>query len=355
MSLYNGTQKYYALDGQHRLSAIRTLLDSSGDEWKNAPKDFANEEISVIIVMPPQGDSSNDFFKRYRRLFGNLNRYAKPTSHFTNIVMDEDDTFAILTRRLITEHDFFKAKEVPYKDSPRIKMKKGKNVVGRSTVFTSLETLYAMNEHLLKSPTRLNAGWTDRTFKAFRPDDDELDDLFGELRRLWDALLAVLPGLRMDPVVMRCHSKESDKDCLHKTENIECDDSALFWPVTQEILAKMARKLVDEDNVDVDGTSSFEKRLEPLARIKWSLWMPPWRNLILIQDGSGSWKMRNEERAKAVEVAERILLWQLGIASLDRDGLRDLRDAWQQYLLPDLAPHRKDDMWEEIESARALG
>ena len=36
-----------------------------------------------------------------------LNRYAKPTDADTNIIMDEDDIVAIVTRRVITDHEFF--------------------------------------------------------------------------------------------------------------------------------------------------------------------------------------------------------------------------------------------------------
>ena len=46
--------------------------------------------------------------KKYRKLFSTLNRYAKKTDGATNIILDEDDTFAILTRRLITDHEFFR-------------------------------------------------------------------------------------------------------------------------------------------------------------------------------------------------------------------------------------------------------
>ncbi len=347
---FDGTQKYYALDGQHRLSAIRTLLDpKAGDEWRNTPAGFANEEISVIVVMPTEADHPSDFFKRYRRLFGNLNRYAKPTSHFTNIVMDEDDTFAILTRRLITEHEFFMAKEAPYRQSPRIKMRKGKNVTKQSSVFTSLETLYAMNKHLLNSAKRLNAGWKDKTFTAFRLDDDELDQLFEELSNIWNNLILVLPALRNNPASMRCHSRESEKGCPHRTQGDKCDDSALFWPVTQELVAKLARQLLG------DSTSVSEHDLKPLAGIDWSLRRPPWRNLLLIPDGSDSWKMRNEERPKAVVVVERILMWQLGIVSLDNDDIKTLREEWEFYLLHNVSDDKKNGMWTDIESSRSLG
>ncbi|MCY3724604.1 MAG: DGQHR domain-containing protein [Candidatus Poribacteria bacterium] len=104
---FDGTQKYYALDGQHRLSAIKTLLSENNSSPDVIPNNFKNDEISVIVVVPSKGDSNETFMQKYRRLFSNLNRYAKPMDKATNIIMDEDDTFAILTRRLITDNTFF--------------------------------------------------------------------------------------------------------------------------------------------------------------------------------------------------------------------------------------------------------
>lgn len=100
--VFDGEEKYYALDGQHRLSAIKTLLDQTDPLSDGVPEDFENDEFSVIVIVPGQEDANETFMQKYRRLFSNLNRYAKPTDQATNIVMDEDDTVAILTRRLIT-------------------------------------------------------------------------------------------------------------------------------------------------------------------------------------------------------------------------------------------------------------
>ena len=84
--------KYYALDGQHRLRAIQELMaDLSG-----APAGFADEQMSVIVVVREHQRVDDDLWlQRYRRLFSSLNRYARPTGADTNIIMDEDDVFAI--------------------------------------------------------------------------------------------------------------------------------------------------------------------------------------------------------------------------------------------------------------------
>ena len=44
---FDGTQNYYALDGQHRLKAIKSLVDPTSEMSFQAPPDFKNEEVSA--------------------------------------------------------------------------------------------------------------------------------------------------------------------------------------------------------------------------------------------------------------------------------------------------------------------
>lgn len=71
---FDGTQNYYAIDGQHRLSTIKALVDPNSDLAHDAPEGFKNEEISVIVVVPEELESDQEFQTRYERLFDNLNR-----------------------------------------------------------------------------------------------------------------------------------------------------------------------------------------------------------------------------------------------------------------------------------------
>jgi DNA sulfur modification protein DndB len=333
---FDGSQVYYALDGQHRLSAIQTLVDRTTDDWRDAPDGFSDEEVSVIVVTPSDEEGREDFLVRYRRLFGNLNRYAKPTSKVTNIIMDEDDLFAILTRRLLVDHRFFTAPG-KHSESPRIKTKGGKGVRSSMPFFTSLETLYAMNQILLTSQERENTEWSDeKVFKQFRPSDEKLDEHYEELATIWDALATVLPDLENDPPAMRCHDEQAD----------ECEDSALFWPITQELIARIARRLMDE------RTGSAAAKLATLGKLEMSLHQAPWRHLVLIPDGGGSWKMRSEDRKQAINVVEQILWWQLGLVALNTEELGDLRHSWELLLLPNLSATELEGLWETVESGR---
>ncbi len=346
---FSGEQTYYALDGQHRLKAIKSLLDSDDPLNRQCPEGFGEEQISVLIVIKREAEETDlAFLQSYRRLFSSLNRYAKATDADTNIIMDEDDAFAILTRRLISEHPFFKwtGKE---RDSARVKTKT-KNLKEGESYFTSLQTLYAMNQTLMSSRRRATLGWGLTTlekdvnvFKAFRPDEEYLDALYAELVVAWDALLQTLPVLREDPSGHRNHADAAEKD-----------DHLLFWPIGQELLANLARRLLDEQSDDDLQTPSVEaarKVLSPLRLVQWNLHKAPWRYFMLTQQG-GAWKMRSESRAEATKTAERLLRALLGVDKLDAGDWKKLELEWKESLIPAQTAEDASALWSEVQKLR---
>ena len=356
---FSGGQKYYALDGQHRLKAIKTLMDKGDPASQGAPDGFTDEEISVIMIVPHDDESGQEFFKSYRRLFSSLNRYAKSTDADTNIIMDEDDAFAILTRRLVTEENFFRwaGKQ---KDSPVVKTQ-GKNLKTGEPYFTSLQTLYSMNRELLSTPYRNDFGWGPgeeegleknvKQFERFRPDEDYLDSLYSELTLYWKGLLTNVPDLSKDPTKMRVHDMDNSGDS-------ECTDHVLFWPIGQELLAKVARRLLDNsDSNDPDNPNEqgVAKALIPLGKMEWRLHESPWRFFLLTEGEKGgqkTWKMRSEDRAEAIKLAGRILGWMVGLDELDEDDVAELKIAWQTRLIPAQEEKNQEEMWTQVENKR---
>ena len=353
---FDGSQEYYALDGQHRLSAIKTLLDKSDPLSEDAPENFSDEELAVIVVVPKENETRAGFLKRYRRLFSNLNRYAKATDTLTNIIMDEDDAFAILTRRLVTEHEFFKWAGSD-EDSQRVKTKGGKNLRSRDPQFTSLQTLYEMNEDLLSSKDRAG-GWGPQAedvklFKRFRPSDELLESLYGELEIYWDGLLEAIPDLTKAPALMRQHdlTRESEE------EEEEVTDHLLFWPIGQNMLAELGRIAMDWNLPDPDRPTLKEvvKALKPLGAVEWRLHEPPWRFFLLTQDPNRpeSWKMRSEDRAEAVRIGLRIQKWVAGLDELDQEDIDALYEEWHGRLLPAQSDEDAKAMWKVVAKLRA--
>jgi len=344
---FNGGQRYYALDGQHRLKSIKTLIEGGpSDDLPPLPAGFLEEEVSVIMVVREKADDDDEFRRSYRRLFSSLNRYAKATDQDTNIIMDEDDWVAILTRRLLIEHDFFLWKGGRATQSPRLKTK-GKNLQSGDSFFTTLQVLYAMNQALLMTPQRDKQGFHKKPFKFFNPGENLLDEMFDELVIYWDAILAEIPLLRKPPSKMRSH--DADKD-----ESGEFSDSVLFWPIGQELFAKVVRSRLNRFLPDCDRPTPSQVRdcVRVFSKVNWSLHEPPWRGLLLTQDPARQkWKMRSEDRKQALEIGERILRLLVGIDEPPPSSLEELKIDWHAMLLPRPKKAEVDAAWEQFAKA----
>jgi DNA sulfur modification protein DndB len=350
---FTGAQKYYALDGQHRLKAIKSLIiPGPGDPILDPPPGFADEEISVLMVIRPEDTADEDWLISYRRLFTSLNRYAKAIGKDSEIIMDEDDAFAILTRKLISDHDFFRA-EGREAESLRVQTK-GKQLREGQPFVTSLQELYGMNEVLLSSAWRKNSGWgvgEEATlkiapFKRFRPTEEYLDDLYDELARIWDAAIEVVPDLSNNPSEMKDHAAEG--------KNGGPADNVLFWPIGQDVFAYLVRALLDRaeqesaDPSQIPDKARLEEALKPLGKMDWRLHAPPWRGLLLTWDRtSESWSMRSEDRKSGVDLGKQVARWVLGIDDLDDTTLKTLQFRWKGTLIshPD---DDEDGLWKEL-------
>ncbi|MBE7417372.1 MAG: DGQHR domain-containing protein [Ideonella sp.] len=86
----SGSEKLFALDGQHRLAGIRSAL--AQDE------SIGEDEVSVIVVAHHTSAAGQ---KRTRKLFTTLNKTAKPVSKSEIIALDEADAMAITARHLV--------------------------------------------------------------------------------------------------------------------------------------------------------------------------------------------------------------------------------------------------------------
>ena len=352
---FDGTQKYYALDGQHRLSAIKTLLDRTDRLSDGAPENFENDEFSVIVVVPSQSDSNKAFMQKYRRLFTNLNRYAKKTDKATDIMMDEDDTFAIITRKLITNNAFFKSPESRQKKSTRIKTK-SKNLSVNDPHFTSLETLYDMNITLLKSRQREVVGWgpnraegmDEKLFKRFRPPEEYIESLYSELEMYWEKLLAEIPDLHKVPTQMRVHDLADDSDNGVETDHL------LFWPIGQQMLAEIVRALLDKRLPDPENPTpdAVSAALSGLDKLEWKLHQIPWKYFLLVRNAKGNWAMRNEERTPAVRRGRIIQQWILGLEDFDENDIVNLKEGWRNFLVPSQSKEKVEQMWQRVEEMK---
>lgn len=168
---FNGEEKIFPVDGQHRVEGIKSALRENPE--------IQNETISVILIghtNTPEG------MERSRRIFSTLNRYAKPVRLGDIIALDEDDIVAITTRIMLESMPLFTEDKIKASNSKSIPSNDKKS-------FTTLMTLYDCNLELLKyykfrgnvSAAKL------KDYLRVRPDDETISGFYDFLSEFWNA------------------------------------------------------------------------------------------------------------------------------------------------------------------------
>lgn len=168
--LFNGDEKIFPVDGQHRVEGIKAALQTNPQ--------LANETISVILIghsNTPKG------MERSRRIFSTLNRYAKPVRLGDIIALDEDDIVAIVTRYLLESYPLFTRERIKASNSKAIPTNDKQS-------FTTLMTLYDCHIELLKY-YKFNGNISNNKLKDYlraRPDDETIAGFYDFLVTFWD-------------------------------------------------------------------------------------------------------------------------------------------------------------------------
>ena len=92
LSMHGG--KFVALDGQHRLVALREIVAGRLEAGAENADAVGDDEVCVMFIQ-------HESLERTRRIFNKVNRHAKPTTPNDNIITSEDDGYAIVTRWLM--------------------------------------------------------------------------------------------------------------------------------------------------------------------------------------------------------------------------------------------------------------
>lgn len=355
---FNNDLKVYALDGQHRLSAIKSIL--KGDENYKAPKGFEKETISVIFLIPPDEDDY-DWKVGYRSVFTALNRYAKPTEKNTNIIMDQVDRFALVTRRLIHEYELFLWRNDG--GSPRIDTsKKSEAMNANDPFFMTIVGLYEINKRLLWNEEfvdTIGANPSGNKFKELLqeiPEDEEVEKLYNSLENIWEGISLVLPELFTgEPQSMRRSQSTFEDDDI---------DHLLLRPIGQKgILGPIIRQLLDENGIVwADDAKKVAKAIEPLKLINWDQHHPLWEGFSLEgiekKDEDGNpylfWRMRNQQRSEVMEHAKDIIAWVVGLIDLDKDEIEEMKDQWAAFLIPAVDNDKEEEVFKDLIKLRTL-
>jgi len=344
---FDDSIKTYALDGQHRLFAIKQLIENPHEV--QAPAGFSKETISVIFVVPREIDTGESFRRSYRALFSALNRHAKPTSNVTNIIMDEIDRFAKATRRLVTDFEFFQWADDEI--SPRVDTKStSESIHPTSPALCTLVGLYNMSIRLLWDDETISEHGaytgTNHNIHQDAITDEDFEYLYAYLERIWDSLLLTLPVLHSEPTKMRVANAEPETGL---------ENNLLFRPIGHvNILSQLARRLMNSPQhmINKDSTSEqIQKALAPLSLLPWDLMHDLWRDFLIKQNPDGKWTMVSEDRTKRLACAHNILAWVTGLEDLNDDHLEELKHSWSGWL-GGAAPEDRESVFDELEDLR---
>lgn len=283
---------FYALDGQHRLMAIRGLHDLLNnrrlDKKTSEGKTISGQEITIEAVIekrekhgssPPgqgaaaiqnlmtesigieiipvvlQGETRQQGLRRIRSIFVHVNRTAKPLQKGTLALLDEDSGFSIVARRVMVKHALLKA-------SRRVRTDKGQ-VGEKGFEYTTLETLVEIAKKYLGKVGSYGQWYSESdTELPFRPSNRELQEGVDALMYYFD-LLSTLPS-HQELV------QDSTKSCADFRGATAENDNILFRPITQIALADAIHILIhdDERKVSIDAAIELLAKAELAGKLR---------------------------------------------------------------------------------------
>lgn len=255
-----GKERLIALDGQHRLLAMKLCLKGAGaisvamlGNKKMTPQmmalephpELAEEEVSVIFV-----EHENNL--KIRKIFNKVNKYARQTGRGQNIITSDDDVYASIARRLFAEG------EVLYKIGKNELVNWSSNTLSqRSKQLTTVSALYTIAETISK-----DRGWS---AKVMPSDDDAIEEVFEENTDFWKQLLEGMSVYRKYLALTK----------LDKPISQLREDNLLMKPVTHMALAHVAYFAKQKGIEWSDVVTKLDK-------VDWSMDNSIWFNILVI-------------------------------------------------------------------------
>ena len=280
----SGEELLFAIDGQHRVEGIREVVSRLSDIGK--------EEVGVIFVAHTRNAEG---LIRTRRLFSTLNRYAKPVSPGEIVALDEDDAFAIVTRRLMDEHPLLRNDRARAQKQVAISSK-DKNS------FTTMLTVYNVGITLCD---RLRQDWKKKELISNKPSDKVIDDIYNICAEFWTCMADDFG--EVDEV----RTQGNGVAGLYRRAG---GGHVLFRPAGQMAFARAVRALI---NLDFPMAEAIEK----LSRLPYELSEDPWIGVL--------WNPASKTMYSTVfsqEVAAMLMLFYIHQAS-ETDALKAYSNA----------------------------
>tara|TARA_R110001583_G_scaffold47238_2_gene147990 strand:- start:8430 stop:9641 length:1212 start_codon:yes stop_codon:yes gene_type:complete len=239
----SGSEKLFAIDGQHRVAGIKKALESGSDNISGL-----DEDVTAIFVS--HNGSTDEGKQRTRRLFTTLNKKAKRISKAAEIALDEDNGFAIVTRMLIDSHWLFEDERghISYTSTGAIKAED-------TNTITSVVGLHEIIKDLFID--------VKKAFESSRPTEVQLEKHLSTCKDFLDYLLEQSEEFR------NVFVDKSQSASFYRTE----ENHLLFRPIGQRAFAKAVLVLISRG-------VSLEDAVKTLVQANLDISSNDWHNIL---------------------------------------------------------------------------
>lgn len=244
---FEGSEDLFAIDGQHRVEAIKQALKRD--------RNLEKEELSVVFVAHQTDEQGR---MRTRRLFSTLNRYAKPVSKGEIVALDEDDAFAIVTRRLVEDFIllrgfvfFGKTAPIPPNNNQHL---------------TSILALYEICQSIYVPILNKGIKQKYKNLKVLRPSDEELDRIYSTQVKYWELLSKYFP----EYALLFASKPEDRLAAQYRTPE---GGHFMFRPAGQIAFTRAVRIMMDRGY-------SMDDAVAKLAQLPMDINDRPWRHVL---------------------------------------------------------------------------
>jgi DNA sulfur modification protein DndB len=268
LTIANG--RLIALDGQHRLVALRAIVQ--GEVTGTLSGKVIDDEISIVFIQ-------SENLEKTRRIFNKVNRYARSTSRSDNLVLSEDDGAAYVARRLFMDEGSILFGETARGED--LVNWKNSTLSGRSQQFTTLSALYETVKYACKSQGLF---LDEKSNSGVRPKQEFLDQGLAISREWWKIAVREITAFQI---------ALEDPALIPQLRDPSASQSLLMKPAGQIVLFRAAHKVMSMTN----GAISISEFFKRANKVNWCMESPIWDNIFVIMQSKIMTKEENQSRS----------------------------------------------------------
>jgi len=251
----SGSEIMVPLDGQHRLKALEFAISGKNEKQQDIPGFKPNPEVAedtctVILI-------KHDLEKA-RKIFNKVNKYAKPTSKADNLITDDSDYIAIITREhVVGGHENI----IPAR---LVKTGAGNTLTEKSPEFTTLATVYEINLAVEELMISRKPNVTEL------PSNHDYDNAVVNIKEFWGKFLQI--------EAYRSSLSDPSEDGDAKRSDIR-KSSVICKPIAQRALAEaIILMMADETSGKKFG---YDELIGRINQVDWDPDNPMWQGILM--------------------------------------------------------------------------